>query len=143
MAKNLVPIFGRKAAIGGVTLSAANTARDGSGSITTLVAGVTDGRRIDRITFISAQATAAANAATVVRVFLSFDSGSTWTLYDELALGAVTASNTAVGARGQLTYARGIILETTAYVIGVTTAVRGSAADDIDVTYEGEDFTDA
>jgi hypothetical protein len=140
MAKNLVPIFGKTAALGGVTISAANTARDGSGAIVTLVAGVSDGRRIDRITFLNSQATAGANAATVCRVWISTDTGSTWKLYDEVALGAVTASNTAVGARAQLTYARGIILESSAYIIGVTTAVRGSASDNIDVVYEGEDF---
>lgn len=143
MAKNVVPIFGRKGIFGGVAITAANAARDGSGTIVPLVAGVTDGRRIDRVTFISAQATAGVSAANVGRLFKSNDGGTSWKLFDETSIATVTASTTVVGARNQLTYGRGLILETANDVLGVTLAVRGSAADDHHVLYEGEDFTDA
>lgn len=141
MAKNVNPIFELTPVIGLVALTAANTARDGSGTISTLATGGSDGSRIDAITFTSAQATAAANSANVGRVFLSVDGGTTWRLFDEIAIAAVTASNTAVGARNRLVYPNGIILKDANYKIGVTIAVRAGAQDDHHVTAQGGDFS--
>lgn len=137
MAKNTNPPFENDPFIAVTSLTAAITARDGSGSPTTLVTGTTDGLRIDSITFISAQATAAANSAMVGRVFLSVDSGSTWTLYDEVAIAATTASNTAVGARQRLTYALGIKLLDSTYRIAVSISVYAGVQDRVSVIAEG------
>jgi hypothetical protein len=126
--------------VASVSLTAANTARDGSGTITTLATGTADGLRIDKITFISAQATAASNSAMVGRIFLSFDSGSTWTLYDEIAIIAVTASNTAVGIRNPLTYSIGLKLLGTTVRIGVTISVYAGVQDRTSVIAEGGDL---
>lgn len=140
MAKNTSPIFELEPRIASVTLSAANTARDGSGTITSLVAGAAEGTRIDRVTFMSAQATAAANSANVGRLWISTDTGSTWFLLDEVAITAVTASNTAVGAKNVLTYAQGILLKNATYILGCSMAVRAGAQDDHDVIAQGGDF---
>lgn len=140
MAKNNAPVFELVPRIEQVALTAANAARDGSGTVTSLVTGVADGTRIDAITFTSAQATAAANSANVGRVFLSIDSGTTWRLFDEIAIAAVTASNTAIGARNRLTYPQGIILKDTTHRIGVTIAVRAGAQDDHHVVAQGGDL---
>lgn len=141
MAKNTSPIFESTPRIESVALTAANTARDGTGTITTLSIGAADGTRIDSITFESAQATAAANSAMVGRVFISYNSGSTWFLFDEVAIIAATASNTAIGARNVLSYAQGIILKDTTQRIGVTISVRAGAQDDHHVTARGGDLT--
>lgn len=115
------------------TLTAASTPRDGTATVTTLVTGTTDGLRIDEIIFESAQATAAANSAMVGRVFISIDSGSTWSLFDEVAIIAVTASNTAVGARNKLSYPNGIRLLDSTYKIGVAISVRAGVQDNTTV----------
>lgn len=140
MAKNTSPIFELTPIIAHAALTAANAARDGSGTITALVSGGTEGTRIDAITFVSAQATAAANSAMVGRVFLSTDSGTTYRLFDEVAIVATTASNSAVGARNRLTYAQGIILKDSTHRIGVTISVRAGAQDDHHVIAQGGDF---
>jgi hypothetical protein len=115
------------------TLTSASTPRDGTATVTTLVTGTTDGLRIDEIIFVSAQATAAANSAMVGRVFLSVDSGSTWSLFDEIAVIAVTASNTAVGARNKLSYPNGIRLLDSTMKIGVAISVRAGVQDNTTV----------
>lgn len=140
MAKNTSPIFELEPILGFAALTAANTARDGTGTVTTLVTGAAEGTRVDAITFTSAQATAAANSAMVGRVFLSTDGGTTWRLFDEIAISAITASNTAVGARNRLNYAQGILLRNANYKIGVTISVRAGAQDDHHVTAQGGDF---
>jgi hypothetical protein len=141
MAKNTNPIFESTPVLGLVSLAAANTARNGSGTIATLVTGAADGTRVDAITFISAQASAAANSLMVGRVFLSTDSGATWTLFDETVIAATTASNTAAGARNRLTYSQGIKLKDTTHSIGVTISVYAGVQDRTSVIAEGGDLT--
>lgn len=141
MAKNIAPIFESTPVIGVQNLAAANAARDGSGTVATLVTGGTDGTRVDAITFTSAQATAAANSAMVGRVFISIDSGSTWNLFDEIAIAAVTASNSAVGARNRISYPNGIILKDATHLIGVTISVYAGVQDRHTVIAQGGNFS--
>lgn len=141
MALNTSPIFEKYPVIAAQALAAANTARDGSGTVTTLVTGASDGTRVDRITFISAQATAAANSAMVARVFISVDSGSTWNLFDEVAIPAVTASASAIGARVQFAYTNGILLKDATQKIGVTISVYAGVQDRVQVIAQGGDLT--
>lgn len=129
MARNQQVVLENEPFIAAATLAAANTARDGSGTVATLVTGITDGLRIDEIVFISAQATPAANTVMVGRVFLSLDAGATWNLFDEVPILAVTASNSAVGVRNRLTYPNGIKLEGTNHRIGVTISVYAGVQD--------------
>ena len=141
MATNTSAIFTRIPKVGVATLTAANTARDGSGTITTIMAGAADGSRCDQITFMSAQATVGASANNVMRVWRSIDTGTTWYLYDELAESGLTSSQTAAGAKSVFTYPNRIFLKDTTHLIGVTMGIRASAADDHDVIAEGGDFT--
>lgn len=69
-------------------VSAANTGRDGSGTIVNLVTGGTNGTRIDRIV-VKGTGT---NIAGMIRLFL-YDGTNTW-LWRELLTPAVTASAT-------------------------------------------------
>lgn len=117
-------------------LTAANTARDGSGTLVNILTGSTNGTRVDRITFISAQATAAANSAMVFRVFISDTGGANFRLFAEQSIAAVTASNTAIGARAQLVFMGGLFLEN-GQVLAVTKSVHAGAQDQVDCTVEG------
>lgn len=115
------PQFIKNGIIGSVNLTGANTAIDGSGAITELVAGVTGGSRILEI---SAKC-AATSAGALVNIFISRDSGVTWRLYDQLSLSAVTVSNTVTSARNVKTYTSLVLADST-HRIGVATTIAQS-----------------
>ena len=81
-------------------VTAANTARDGTGTIVTVASGPTTapgsgvGKRITRVTITRGMATGA-SAATVVCLFYSPDNGTTNRLIAEVVVPAYTASTTA------------------------------------------------
>ncbi len=83
---------------GAVTV--ANTARDGTGTIVTIATGSAAGLRVDRVV---AQAIVSTTAG-MIRLFLSTDSGVTWKLFDELPVGAATASGSVAAARSARAY---------------------------------------
>lgn len=62
------------------SVASANTATDGSGTITSLITAGNDGMRLSGL-YAGANATV---TATAVRLFLSTDSGSTWTYLPHL-----------------------------------------------------------
>lgn len=139
MAANTTPIFPLTPNIGFARLSAANTARDGSGSITTVFTAGANGSRVDQIIWTSAQATAAANSAMVGRIFVTDTSGTNPRLIGELAISAVTASNTAIGAQQIYTFVGGLVLAS-GQLIKVCQSVYASAADQMDVIAKGADY---
>jgi hypothetical protein len=100
------------------SVSTANTAIDGSGTITSLISGVAAGTRVLEI---DAQCSAT-SAAALINLFISTDSGSTWKLFDQIAITAATVSNTVKGNRNTATY-QNLILPGTAYSIGCTTTI--------------------
>lgn len=73
-----------------VQISAANTARDGTGTIGTLYTAGSAGARLEGIQFTATGTTTAG----VLRVFLSNDAGSTKRLIAEVLVTAVTPSTT-------------------------------------------------
>lgn len=75
------------------TLDTANTNRDGTGTIVTLVTGAAAGSRVERIE-AHAQATTTAG---MIRLFRSSDGGSTWTPWRDILVTATTVS-ASVGA---------------------------------------------
>lgn len=115
------PNFISNAQLTSVNVSSANTAIDGSGSITTLVTGVAAGTRVLEI---DAQC-AASSAAALVNIFLSTDSGSTWRLFDQITISSATVSNTVKGNRNFTTYLN-LVLPSTAHRLGVTTTIAQS-----------------
>lgn len=133
-----VPILGQAA------VTAANTARDGSGTLVDLfTAGSSDagskGSRVERIVWISAQATAAASSAMVGRVYVTDSSGSNPKLRAEVAIATATASNTAIGALATITFSGGLILPK-GCKIQVAQSVYAGVQDKMHVTAEGGDF---
>lgn len=120
-------------------LDAANTARDGSGTITELYTAPTLGAMITKIRFISAQASAGVSSAMVGRVFISDTNGTNWRLYDEVALATVTPSGTVVGQKADITYVDGLQLQG-GQKIGVTKSVHAGAGDQYDVFAHGGEY---
>jgi hypothetical protein len=104
-----------------VNLATANTAIDGTGTITSLISGVSTGTRILEI---DAQC-AATSAAALINIFITTDSGSTWRLFDQIAITAATVSNTVKGNRNIATYAN-LVLPNTSTSLGVTTTISQS-----------------
>ena len=88
MAANTSPIFTLTPVIGMVAISTANTNRDGTGTIGTVIAGGTDGTRIHRITIKAIVTTTAG----MVRLFI--DDGTNIILWREIVVDAITASAT-------------------------------------------------
>jgi thiamine pyrophosphokinase len=139
MPANTTPIFTLVPKAATATIAAANTARDGSGTLITLFTAGANGSRLDFITFTSSQVTAAASAVRVERIFLTDTAGLNPKLIGEIVLPAVTASNTAIGATSTFTFTNGLILNV-GQIIKVSQSVYGSAADATDVVARGGDF---
>lgn len=78
------PSFATTPRYGKADLSAANTNRDGSGTMVDILTGATSGTRVDRITV---QATATTTAG-MVRLFIH--NGTNYRLWREVAVGAIT-----------------------------------------------------
>lgn len=73
-----------------VTISTANTNRDGTGTMGTLITGVAAGTFVTRIIVVATGTTTAG----VIRLFKSNDSGSTKQLREEIIVNAITPSTT-------------------------------------------------
>lgn len=139
MAKTFTPPFTQNANIGLAAIAAANTARDGSGTIVTAFTAGADGSFIKRIRFIPAQASAAAVGAKVFCIFISADAGATWTLYREIAILTSTPSTTVSATTGETSFTEGLVLEA-AQLIGVTQTVYAGVQDRTAVVVEGSDY---
>lgn len=141
MAKTNTPPYTQSAKIEGAALAAANTARDGSGSITTICTVGSDDGLIKRIRFVPAMATAGAAAAKVACLFWSTDGGTTWNFLDDQAMATVTPSTTVSTRAGQAVFSFPEQLGLPASAkIGATITVYGSAVDRTQVTVERSDY---
>jgi hypothetical protein len=114
MASN--PVFTSTARADFVNVAAANTARDGTGTITTLVTGVAAGTKVFEVDI---QATVTTTAG-MIRLFISSDSGTTWKMFDEISVAAATPSATVKATRNLTSY-NNLILPSSSYRLGVTT----------------------
>jgi hypothetical protein len=97
-------------------ISTANTARDGTGTIVSVITGGANGTRVDDITI---QATATTTAG-IVRLFLSLDGGTTNRLIREVEITARTPSGTAPAFRADL-LDLGIILPNSSAILRAST----------------------
>ena len=96
MAAN-APVFGSTPRDTYVQATTANTARDGTGTVATLIAAVAAGTHVTRITV---QATGTTTAG-VIRLFETNDGGTTKRLLEELLVPAVTPSTTVAAWSGR------------------------------------------
>lgn len=81
-------------------LSAANTNRDGTGTIVTVLTPGASGTRVERIQVKGTGTTTAGQ----VRLFTSVDAGVTWRLHDEMAVSAAVPSATVQTFEGSWTF---------------------------------------
>ena len=123
----------------GSRIAAANTARDGSGTLVTSFTAGASGSRLDFITFTSAQLTPAASSLRIMRVFLTDTSGLNPRLIQEVSLPAVTASNTAIGATATITFTNGLVIAA-GQLVQTTQSVYAGVQDQTDVLSRGGDF---
>ncbi|MDQ3004341.1 MAG: hypothetical protein M3R47_03015 [Chloroflexota bacterium] len=91
MAPNTNPIFPLTPVIGLGQVSAANTNRDGTGTLVSILTGATNGTRVHRITVYATVTTTGG----MVRLFI--DGGGVIRLWREVAILAVTVSATVKG----------------------------------------------
>lgn len=84
---------------GSAQISAANTNRDGTGTLVTVFTAGRTGARIDRLRAIAVSTTTAG----MIRYFLSVDGGTTKRLIYEQAVSAITPSSSVAVWNGDLT----------------------------------------
>lgn len=123
------PAFAVTPRIASVNIATANTNRDGTGTVATLITGASTGTRIAEIV-VQAKVTTTAG---MVRVFL-YD-GSTYYLFDEVSVAAATVSASVKGTRVSTTY-NNLILPSASWSVRVAT----HNAESIDVTALGADL---
>jgi hypothetical protein len=139
MPANTTPIFTLTPNCPVINLAAANTARDGSGTVPTLFTAGANGSRIESVTFTSAQASAALNSAMVGRVFLTDNAGANPRLISEVVIAAVTASNSVIGATSTITYSNGLIIPT-GCLLKATISVYAGVQDQMQVVARGGNY---
>ena len=110
------PSFISTARVGRCSLSTANTATDGTGTIADLITGVAAGTRV---LSINVQGTATTVAA-LVNIFL-WD-GTQWDLFDQITISATTGSNTTKGYRLVTGYTD-LVLPSASHKLGATITV--------------------
>jgi len=123
------PAFAVTPRIASVNIATANTNRDGTGTVATLITGAATGTRVAEIV-IKARVTTTAGQ---VRVFLH--DGTTFYFFDEIAVAAATVSASVQGTRVSTSYAN-LILPSASWSVRVST----HNAESIDVTALGADL---
>jgi hypothetical protein len=112
------PAFISTPRIDRVSLSTANTATDGTGTINDLIVGASAGTRI---LSVNVQGTAT-TVASLVNLFLSPNGGANWDLFDQITISAITGSNTVKGYRLVTAYTD-LVLPSASYKLGATITV--------------------
>jgi hypothetical protein len=123
------PAFAVTPRIASVNIATANTNRDGTGTVATLITGASTGTRIAELV-VQARVTTTAG---MVRIFL-YD-GSTFYFFDEVSIAAATVSASVKGTRVSTTY-NNLVLPNASWSIRVST----HNAESIDVTALGADL---
>lgn len=140
MAANIDPIFGIiPAAAIPVTLSTANTARDGSGTLFTLFTPSSFGGRFSAVTFTSSSSAVGASVLKVCRVWETDASGVNAKLIGEVLLPLITSSNTVIGATATFTCTTPRPLKSGQLIRG-SISLCATSADNVDAVCDAVDF---
>jgi|SRR5262245_3566862 len=107
------PTFAATPVIGMALINQAATdaTRDGSGTLTTVVTGGTNGTRIDRVDVIHAGPISTAPTAGIVRLYI--DNGSAVRLFREIPIAANTNTPTVAGVLATVYFPQGLVLPAT------------------------------
>lgn len=134
MVANKEPVFSLTPFIASAQVSAANTNRDGTGTIVTVTSGTTNGRRIDRIN-IKATVTTTAG---MVRLYI--DDGTNVRLWKEVVVSAITVAAGTAGFETSIgptdPYAPLLVLPSSTYILKAST----HNAEAINVLASGSDY---
>ena len=139
MPANTTPIFTLTPNCKGSTIVAANTARDGSGSLVTAFTAGANGSLLNKITFTNAAASVGASVLKVVRVFVTDTAGANPYIRSEALLPLITSSNTVLGATVTITFTDGLVLAS-GQIVKVTQSLCATSADNSQVFAEGGDY---
>jgi hypothetical protein len=123
------PAFAVTPRLASVNIATANTNRDGSGTVSTLITGASTGTRIAELV-IKARVTTTAGQ---VRVYLH--DGTNFFFFDEISVAAATVSASVQSTRVSVVY-NNLILPSASWSIRVST----HNAESIDVTALGADL---
>ena len=111
------PTFASTSRLGVAAVSAANTNRDGTGTIVDILTGVSAGTRIERVVL----QTTGDPADSVVTLYIH--NGASWFLFDEFDLGNPTAASTTVaGYRVEKAYSD-LVLPSSSFKLGAAITV--------------------
>ena len=110
------PNFTSTSRLATAAVSTANTNRDGTGTIVSVITGVAAGTKVFEVDVTMT----VTSTAGMVRLFLSSDSGSTWKLFDEVAIAAATASASVKATRVATQYTN-LILPSASWILGAST----------------------
>lgn len=124
----LEPQYGSTPRLASVNVATANTNRDGTGTVATLITAGTNGTQIREIAYKARVTTTAG----MLRIFLH--DGSTFYLFDEIGVLAATVSGTVQASRGSVTYSN-LFLPS-----GWSVRVSTHNAESADVTAMGADL---
>lgn len=97
MPANNTPIFVLTPKIGQALVNTANTNRDGTGSLGSVITGATNGTRVDRVVVKASVNTTNG----MVRLFI-YDGASVYTLYDEVPVNPINVSAQVAGFKSTL-----------------------------------------
>lgn len=114
----LSPAFISTPRIAVASVSSLVTDLTGATGVTTLITGAATGTRVLEIDVQCA----ATSTTALVNIFLSLDSGASWTLFDQIAVTAAASSSTVKANRNLATYSNLILPDTNAR-LGCTTTV--------------------
>lgn len=123
------PVFAVTPRIAACNVSAANTNRDGTGTVVTLITGAASGTKINEIV-VQARVTTTAG---MVRLFL-YD-GTTYRFFDEFSIAAATVGANTKATRVSTAY-NNLVLPSASWSLVVST----HNAESMDVTALGADL---
>ena len=139
MAANTTPIFTLTPNCAVSTITAANTARDGSGVLVTAFTAGANGSLLSTIVFTNNASAVGTSSLKVMRVFVTDNAGANPTLLQEILLPVITSSNTVIGATVSITFTNGLVIKT-GQIVKVCQSVYASIADNSSVVAQGGDY---
>lgn len=120
-------------------ITAANTARDGSGALVTAFTAGANGSFVSSITYTNDAAAVGASVLKVMRLFITDTSGANPTLYQEVLMPLITSSNTVIGATVAMTFANGLVIKS-GQLLKVSQSLCATSADNSSVVVQGGDY---
>lgn len=139
MPANTAPIFTLTPNCAVSTITAANTARDGSGALVTAFTAGSFGSLLSSITFTNNAAAVGSSALKVVRVFVTDTGGINPMLLWEGLLPLIVSSDTVIGATVTWTPTNGLVIAS-GQIVKVCQSKCATSADNSAVVAQGGNY---